>query len=316
MLNNCNCGNEIDYCSACAELNEIVPELECTGITDKMCNSLQKDTGLNPDLSVLHDNCEDLNNLLDCLLGTHQAIIDAVDDCNWKEYVNILIDRLYTIQKAMICSECGQWIKIWEHEDSINKLWEKMAKVEAALDALAAQNWEVNTRYVIEHSTPGMSVSIDRSTGDFVFNWSDWNNTAGTDLIGKGTVTGTVNFGMGQQSGLTAKWQIRSVVIKTCSYTTANNQGANQTFKINLYVKDDSESLVYQRSHNGMSSFSDTINQTINIGQSGVLPAGSNSGWIQFLEFFNDIGSTELDDRANVQIQFANNNKTSVPPYI
>ncbi|WP_086350257.1 hypothetical protein [Candidatus Enterococcus clewellii] len=304
-----------EHCEACENLKEYAANFIINGITDRECNSLQKDTGLNPKLPVLHNNCEDLNDLNDCLLGALGDTLAEYDVCDWKEFMSKLMTNLQLLNKAMICSECGQWVKIHELEDSINKLWEKMAKVEAALDALAAQNWEVNGHYQIEYSTPGMSVSIDRSTGNFVFVWSDWLNASYTQRLGRGQVTGKVNFGMGQQSGLNAKWQIRSVTINTCSYTTDNVSGVN-TFVINLYVKDDSETQIYQRTHNAMASFTDSINKTIPISMNGVVTPGTSSGKIQFCEVFNDNTASTLDDRANVQIEFVNNNRVALPPYI
>ncbi|MEI5994026.1 hypothetical protein [Candidatus Enterococcus mansonii] len=304
-----------EYCAACENLKEYAANFIINGITEKECNSLKKDTGLNPNLDVLHTNCEDLNDLNDCLIGALKETLADQSVCDWKEFMDQLMTNLQLMNKAMVCSDCGQWLKIHELEDSINKLWKKMAKVEAALDALAAQNWEVNARYLIEYSTPEMSVSIDRSTGNFVFNWTDWLNSSYTQRLGKGRVTGKVHFGMGQESGLNAKWQIRSVTINTCSYTSNQVSDVN-TFVINLYVKDDSEALIYQKTHNTMSSFTDNINKTVTIGMKGVLSTGSNSGWIQFLEVFNDSVSSSLDDRANVQIQFVNNNKSPLSPYI
>lgn len=65
-----------------------------------------------------------------------------------------------------------------------------------------------------------------------------------------------------------------------------------------------------------MSNFSDKINKTIPIDMKGVLKGVKSTGWIQFLEVFNDNLASGLDDRANVQIKFDNNNKVSVAPYI
>ncbi|MCB5951820.1 hypothetical protein LI951_07065 [Enterococcus sp. BWT-B8] len=304
-----------DYCLACENLKEYAANFIINGITGKECSSLQKDTGLNPDLSVLHTNCEDLNDLNDCLIGALGDTLASYDVCDWKEFMEQLMTNLLLVNKAMICSECGQWVKIHELEDSIEKLWKKMAQVESALDGLAAQNWEVNARYNIEYSTPGMNVSIDRSTGNFVFNWSDWLDGAFTQRLGRGSVTGTVNFGMGQENGLNAKWQIRSVTINTCSYTSDGISDVN-TFVINLFVKNSGEQLIYQRTHRAMTTFTDTINKTVPLGLNGALVPGQDSGWIQFFEVFNDNVATTMDDLANVQIQFVNANQTSVPPYI
>ncbi|MGL4695173.1 hypothetical protein [Enterococcus larvae] len=106
-----------DYCSACEGLKEYAPNFVVNGITDKECNSLQNDTGLNPDLAPKHNNCQDMNDMLDCLVGTLQDKLPAYDVCDWKEYMDQLMTNLYNMQKALICSDCGQWKKIHEIED-------------------------------------------------------------------------------------------------------------------------------------------------------------------------------------------------------
>lgn len=98
-----------DYCSACGALKEYAPNFVVNGITDKECNSLQNNTGLNPDLEVLHNNCQDLNDLLDCLIGALHDKLPAYDVCDWKEYMDELMSNIYNIKKAIICSECGLW---------------------------------------------------------------------------------------------------------------------------------------------------------------------------------------------------------------
>ncbi|PZL69934.1 hypothetical protein CI088_16940 [Enterococcus plantarum] len=304
-----------DYCAACDNLKEYAANFIINGITEKECNSLKKDTGLNPNLDVLHTNCEDLNDLNDCLIGALKDTLADQNVCDWKAFMDQLMTNLQLMNKAMVCSDCGQWLKTHELETSINKLWEKMAKVEATLDSLAAQNWEVNASYVIEYSTPEMSVSIDRGTGNFVFNWTDWLDSSFKRRLGRGSVTGKVNFGMGQESGLNAKWQIRSVTVNECTYKSEKVSGVNE-FLISLYVKNDKETSIFKKKHNTIEDKTWAINQTITIGMKGVLPPGTDSGWIQFLEVFNDSLSSTLDDRANVKIQFANKNKTSVSPYI
>lgn len=113
-----------EYCSACESLKEYAPNFVVNGITDKECNSLQKDKGLNPSLPVLHNNCEDMNDMLDCLYGALQDKLPAYDVCDWKEYMDELMSNMYNMQKAMICSDCGQWKMIWDLLDRVEKLEE------------------------------------------------------------------------------------------------------------------------------------------------------------------------------------------------
>ena len=133
-----------NYCSACENLKEYATNFVVNGITDKECGSLKNDTGLNPELAVLHNSCEDLNDLLNCLIGAQQDKLPAFDVCDWKEFMNELLSNMYNMQKAMICSECGQWSKIHEIEDilisrdgyvTVTKTYEYVVPVEKFIDS-------------------------------------------------------------------------------------------------------------------------------------------------------------------------------------
>ncbi|MGH2227196.1 hypothetical protein ACQ1ZN_16650, partial [Enterococcus faecalis] len=59
-----------------------------------------------------------------------------------------------------ICAICGICKKIHWIEEQIEKICKKIAKMEDDIDNIASQNWEINSRYGIQESTKGMSVSI------------------------------------------------------------------------------------------------------------------------------------------------------------
>lgn len=106
-------------CMACEEIRQEVPELVTDGFTEEMCASFKNDTGLNP--SSGHDDCEDLNNLNDCLIGNMETEIDLYDTCEWKPFTKKFIDNLWTTLKAMICAICGLWTNIhnvWRYAKS------------------------------------------------------------------------------------------------------------------------------------------------------------------------------------------------------
>lgn len=113
-------------CAACNDLKEYAPNFVVNGITDKECKSLQNDTGLNPNLKVLHNDCEDLNDLNDCLIGSHGDKIDAYDVCEWKEYEVEQNKNLWNMFKALICAICGIW-------KNIHDLWNKIKELENIL---------------------------------------------------------------------------------------------------------------------------------------------------------------------------------------
>lgn len=99
-------------CDACDTLRQQAPEFVQQGVTDNVAASLKNNTGLNPALTVLHDNCTDLNNVNDCLIGRMGDEIKAYDNCDWKEYMGKFTPNLYETLKAIIASGCGLWTKL------------------------------------------------------------------------------------------------------------------------------------------------------------------------------------------------------------
>ena len=113
------------YCESCESLQEYAANFLLNGITEKECESLGKNTGLNPDLTVLHENCEDLHDVLNCLLGAFSEKLKAVDLCDKKKlktFLGELMGNMFNINKAIICSDCGQW-------EAIKKLWIEIEKI-------------------------------------------------------------------------------------------------------------------------------------------------------------------------------------------
>lgn len=99
-------------CNACEDLREHAPDFVFNGVTDTVCTSLKNDTGLNPEATVIHDDCEDLNLANDCLVGRMDNELDSYDVCDWKDFMHKFIPNLWNLLKAMICTICGLWIRI------------------------------------------------------------------------------------------------------------------------------------------------------------------------------------------------------------
>lgn len=114
-------------CSACDELRENAPNLIVNGLGTTECNSLKNDTGLNP--SSGNNDCTDLENLNDCLVGNMAAEVDAYDVCDWKEFTKKLIENLWTTLKGIICAICGIWT-------NIKNLWAAVRKLECLVNYL------------------------------------------------------------------------------------------------------------------------------------------------------------------------------------
>lgn len=111
-------------CSACEDIRQTSPEFIVNGLTDDICTSIQNDTGLNPNDD--HNDCTDLHNLNDCLVGNEATEVEAYDVCDWKTFMKQFIPNLWTVLKAMICAICGIWTNIHKIWEEIAKIWEKL----------------------------------------------------------------------------------------------------------------------------------------------------------------------------------------------
>lgn len=107
-------------CSSCEDIRQTDPNLIVNGFTDTECASLKNDTGLVP--SSGHNDCTDLNNLNDCLVGNEATEVDAYDVCDWKTFMKKFIPNVWTTIKAVICAICGLWTNIHNILSMIEKL--------------------------------------------------------------------------------------------------------------------------------------------------------------------------------------------------
>lgn len=109
-------------CSACSDLKEFAPDFVQNGVTTTVCNSLKNDTGLNPTLTTLHNDCDDLDTANDCLIGMMDKEIEAYDVCDWKEFAHKFIPNIHQLTKAEICTICGLWTSVHELESKTDAL--------------------------------------------------------------------------------------------------------------------------------------------------------------------------------------------------
>lgn len=122
-------------CSACTELKENAAEFVQNGVTTTVCNSLKNDTGLNPKLTTLHTDCEDLDTATDCMIGMMEKEIDSYDICDWKDFMKKFINNLTQILKAIICAICGIWTNIHDLWDKVNCVYNAIKKLVSILDS-------------------------------------------------------------------------------------------------------------------------------------------------------------------------------------
>lgn len=106
-------------CTACQDLSNDAPSLILNGLSETECVSLQNDSGLNP--SSGNNDCTDLNNMNDCLIGNLEPELEAYDVCDWKEFTGHFVDNSWTVFKGVICAICGLWTKFHALCQSLNR---------------------------------------------------------------------------------------------------------------------------------------------------------------------------------------------------
>jgi len=172
-----------DYCLACNKLKELNPEFVLNGLTLSMYNSLKNNTGLKPSLG--HNNCEDLNDLNDCLLGSLYDKIDAYDICDWREFMKEYLANQKNINAALIASDCGQW-------EQINLIWEQINLIWNAINQIRNELGDVQDalRRIL---TKLVEIGVWNQTGNTIFE--------GTFVNGMGIAGGSINLFGGSMDG-------------------------------------------------------------------------------------------------------------------
>lgn len=154
-------------CQACDDLKSTAPSLIVNGMGDAECASLQNDTGLNP--SSGNNDCTDLNNLNDCLVGNMEQEVDAYDVCEWKPFMKRFIPNVWTVLKGIICAVCGLWANLTSILNQINDLW---ARLRALCDMIGYQSAPPVANYgslVNNTTSPNYGGTIASKNGNPVF---------------------------------------------------------------------------------------------------------------------------------------------------
>lgn len=95
-------------CDACANLQATAPNFVVNGIGDAECANLANNMGIGGN----SDDCTDLHDANDCLIGFMDDEVDAYSTCDWKVFMKEFIPNVWTMFKAIICSICGVWCKL------------------------------------------------------------------------------------------------------------------------------------------------------------------------------------------------------------
>lgn len=141
-------------CSACEELRQTAPDFVVNGLSDDNCASLGNGTGLNP--SNENDNCTDLDNINDCLIGNMATEVEAYDVCDWKEFMKNFIPNLWTTLKAIICAICG----VWRQLSRIKEISERLECLMEYMTAGVSFSFGENTAGKVSRIVPGKGVEF------------------------------------------------------------------------------------------------------------------------------------------------------------
>lgn len=131
-------------CSSCEELREKSIDFATHGVTDAVCNSLKNDTGFSTKNS--NNDCEDLDNANDCLIGMQENEIEKYEACDWQKFMHKFIPNLHQLLKTMICAICGIWTNIHSLWKNVNELWDNVHELWDNVNDL----WE-NVRNLWKH---------------------------------------------------------------------------------------------------------------------------------------------------------------------
>lgn len=132
-------------CSSCDDLRKISTSFVNNGVTNTICNSLKNDTGLNPNLTVQHTDCEDLDTANDCLIGVMDSDLEKYDACDWIKFMHRFIPNLHQLLKTFICAMCGLWT-------NVHNLWTEVDSLDSSLAALQSRVTTIGNT-VANHTT-------------------------------------------------------------------------------------------------------------------------------------------------------------------
>ncbi|AXQ79731.1 LPXTG cell wall anchor domain-containing protein [Streptococcus chenjunshii] len=120
--------------------------------------------------------------------------------------------------------------------------------------------------------------------GGFTFS-HDMND--GVGIIGHGVLVGKVNHRYEVNYDGSIRAYIDSITLDSYQYTnTKVNQAVNQNIAFRVLTKDGQ--VVYEHAHNGNSNFTNTINQTVQLGLVYDLASGESTGLIDVIQIHDD----------------------------
>ncbi len=140
-------------CQACDDLRTDAPNFTQNGLTNTEIASLKNNTGLNP--SSGNDDCTDLNNMNDCLIGNMESEVDAYDVCEWRTFMKEFIGNAWSVKAAIIAAICGLWAQIkslWAKVNGYDDKLDNMCKmIDGMLDPPLSRYGTLPNKYGDDH---------------------------------------------------------------------------------------------------------------------------------------------------------------------
>ena len=203
-------------CKACDDLRDKNPEFINNGLNSTMCSSLKNDTGFKP--SNNHNDCTDLTDANDCLVGNMTEELKITDACRLKEFLEQFIKNLHNVLGAIICAICGIWTNIHNLWNEIQNLWDAINDLRTRVTNLENQIGD------IRNQINNMLQTINRLSNDLSKIWCYIDFLLnGENISGKldesDFVAGTgVDFS--RSGGIAIK---PSLLINGCTYTISGS---------------------------------------------------------------------------------------------
>lgn len=183
-----------DVCNSCEQLEKYNFDFVQKGITDDMRASLKKDKGLKE--SNGFNNCQDLNDMNDCLIGGMVERIPSYNSCDLDSALMESLNNIMQMLDAIISGDSGQWENVWEIWDEINKIKQRLDDIERRL----------NTRLdTLETTTSQINSALSKLLQNLADSGA-WNHTDGNIFDGylnanRNIATGNINLFGGTQDG-------------------------------------------------------------------------------------------------------------------
>lgn len=181
-------------CEACEEIRQKNPSLVVNGFTETECNYLKNDLGIDGKST----DCDDLDLLNDCLIGSMEDEAEIADMCSWREFIQKLIPNLWTVFSAIICAICGLWTRIHAIEEDLEEINSQVDRIDCIVGVIGSD--QGNT-FAIDQSNirlgSGVSFRSDGAVPQFTGNAYCGYLTGAIHFNSSWTSQSNVNFGDG-----------------------------------------------------------------------------------------------------------------------